>query len=513
MWYNHIGDITDMNRREEAMPRKPSSIPENVRRYRPDICTEIKEISGHYYVYTYHSIKLPSGRWGKKTDKCIGKIIPDQGFIPNKNYVNDDHPEPEDEITVLEYGQYGLIDQIARNVKRDLEGCFPLDRAGQIFAYASVLYANTFVHMDQVQDFYEQSWLSLQYKNYPFKMGRTAISSMLDDLGRRTRRVVDYEKNLLIHSSSEVAIDGHAIRSCSDENDLAETGYKFSDLGEDQVNYLMGYDINLEKPLFSRMFRGSCNDKSTIADLTELLEFNNILFVLDRGFYSEPNLKLLAGSGNSYIIPVPAHLKVFRESMAQLKYTNYFYYAAGKKHTRVQYYERKLSDTERILIFRDVDENEKCRFNYQRCIDQGKKGYTAEKLEANKEFFGVYVFQTNCTKPPKEVFEAYKKRWGIETFYQYIKNRGDFNDLKFQDYYDEQGFAFIMLVAGQIHQEMIKAQRKLHDNTTSIFDLLLKARALKLEKRGQFWQLKNARKKDLDVLEKVGFKPQERFQA
>ena len=63
------------------MPRKPSSIPENVRRYRPDICTEIKEISGHYYVYTYHSIKLPSGRWGKKTDKCIGKIIPDQGFI------------------------------------------------------------------------------------------------------------------------------------------------------------------------------------------------------------------------------------------------------------------------------------------------------------------------------------------------------------------------------------------------------------------------------------------------
>ena len=30
--------------------------------------------------------------------------------------------------------------------------------------------------------------------------------------------------------------------------DLAETGYKFSDLGEDQVNYLMGYDINLEKP-------------------------------------------------------------------------------------------------------------------------------------------------------------------------------------------------------------------------------------------------------------------------
>ena len=29
-------------------------------------------------------------RWGKKTDKCIGKIVPDKGFIPNKNYVSKD---------------------------------------------------------------------------------------------------------------------------------------------------------------------------------------------------------------------------------------------------------------------------------------------------------------------------------------------------------------------------------------------------------------------------------------
>ena len=43
-----------------------------------------------------------------------------------------------------------------------------------------------------------------------------------------------------------------------------------------------------------------------------------------------------------------------------------------------------------------------------------------------------------------------------------------------------------MLVVGQIHQEMIKALQKLHDNTTSINDLLLKARVLKMEKRGDF---------------------------
>ena len=70
-----------------------------------------------------------------------------------------------------------------------------------------------------------------------------------------------------------------------------------------------------------------------------------------------------------------------------------------------------------------------------------------------------------------------------------------------------------MLVVAQIHQKMIRALQKLHDNTTSINDLLLKARAMKMEKRGDFWNLKNDRKKDLALLEKVGFKPQERIQV
>jgi hypothetical protein len=32
--------------------------------------------------------------------------------------------------------------------------------------------------------------------------------------------------NAILNSSSAMAIDGHAIASCSDENDLGETGYK-----------------------------------------------------------------------------------------------------------------------------------------------------------------------------------------------------------------------------------------------------------------------------------------------
>ncbi len=98
-----------------------------------------------------------------------------------------------------------------------------------------------------------------------------------------------------------------------------------------------------------------------------------------------------------------------------------------------------------------------------------------------------------------------KKR--IETFYQYLKNKGDFNDLMFQDYYKEQGFSFIMLIAGQIHQTVLSAVKSLNDNTLSIEDILLMARFMKMERRGNVWNLKNARKKELKILQQLGFEP------
>ena len=158
------------------------------------------------------------------------------------------------------------------------------------------------------------------------------------------------------------------------------------------------------------------------------------------------------------------------------------------------------------MLFRS-EENEKCRFNYQHCIELGKSGYTWEKFEQSKETFGVYVLQSNAAKSAEEVFAYYKKSWRVETFYRYLKNKGDFNDLMTQNYYKEQGFSFIMLITGQIHQKMVTAVKSLDDNTISVHDILLMARCMKMERRGNNWNLKNARKRDLQILERIGFKP------
>ena len=58
-----------------------TSIPDEIKQYRPGPCTEVKLIGGHYYVYMYQSVQLASGKWGKKTGKSIGTIIPGTGFV------------------------------------------------------------------------------------------------------------------------------------------------------------------------------------------------------------------------------------------------------------------------------------------------------------------------------------------------------------------------------------------------------------------------------------------------
>lgn len=264
---------------------------------------EIKEISGYYYVYKYSAKKLSSGKWGKSSGQCIGKIVEGKGFIPNKSYTADEQFASVDEITVLEYGQYGLIYTVAAPVLKKLEQYFKADVASQIFSYATLIYANGFIHVDQVNSFYKQSWLSLKNKNLGISMGCTAIGTLLDDLARKGNRVHNYEQSMIadcITANAKIAIDGHGIRSMSDENDFAETEYKFKELKADQINLLMGYDVEKGIPLFAKLFRGSAIDKSTIEDLGKIYDFKNTLFIIDRGFFSTDNLNIFSKNGGHF---------------------------------------------------------------------------------------------------------------------------------------------------------------------------------------------------------------------
>lgn len=500
------------------MARK-SSLPDSVLQYVPCKCCRIRNDNGVYRVYKYSAIKLPSGSWSSDCGYLIGKILPEKGFFPNKRYLKELEGQGKisfpDGITDVAYGQYALLIFLSGDVLERLEKYFPFERAAQIYSYSIIMCANGFLYMDQIDDFFRESFLSVIYRNYSFKMGYTALSNLLHDLGSKSNPVRLFEQSLIDECSKEIAIDGHVVRSCSLENDLAEPGYKLNLLKAPQVNLMIAFDIRNQMPLMYRTYRGSSIDKKSVLEFLQSRHFKDTKFIVDRGFYSEPVLKAMSENNNCYIIPVPANNSNFKRIKKNLAYTSgEFVYKFGKRDSaRIVYYEERLDEKTRIIVYKDEDENNSKRKSYKQMIDLGENGYTQEKYEEYCDWWGVYFLQTTTTGTAPEVYSDYKGRWSIETFNNYIKNDACFNDLKIQDYYIQHGFDFIMLVTGIIHTKLNEAVKKLGRPSISTFDLLIKAGHMRMVREDDEWHLRNTRTKDLELIGKTGFTPQSTYLA
>ena len=499
------------------MGRK-STIPDEILQYRPCKCVRLRhDGNGVYRVYKYSAVQLSSGEWSNNWGYLIGKIIANEGFIPNKRYQRELEAQRverfSDSITDVAYGQYALLQFLSKDVLEKLKECFLPERAVQIYTYGLILCAQGFVHLDQVNEFYTESIMSLQYNNCAFKMGYDALTSLLHDLGMKGNPVKKFEQLLIDNSSKKIAIDGHVIRSCSWNNDLAESGYKMSSLKSPQINVLIAYDTEKRAPLMYRTYRGSRVDKKSVVEFLESRSFTNVKFVVDRGFFSSKVLDLMSKDGNSYIIPLQnsnSHWKRIRET---LEYSSgeFIYKVSSRETARILYYEEQIDENVRICVFKDMDENNSKRKSYQQMIDLGEEGYTKEKYDEYCEWWGVYVLQDTTKQPASSVYSDYKDRWSIETYNNYIKNDADFNNLKIQDYYCAHGFDFIMLVTGLIHARLNEAVRKLNKVSISTFDILIKAGHMRMVQHGNQWTLHNTRVKDIKLLESKGFTLSETF--
>ncbi len=458
------------------------SVPSEIRALKPK-GTMVKNINGYYYVYQFSSYRDENGKRKTKTGKCIGSIKPDIGFVPNDRYLTDS------EMTTLEYGDYAIACAVSEKVLEQLRAYFnPVD-ANQIYVVSVIHALQGFTYLRDIKKYYEMSWLSVQYPGV--KLGYDALAALYDNLGRKQTQVLSFEQSLIDTSSREVAIDGHVIASQSENNDLAEKGYRFSILNEKQINLMMAYDIQSEKPLLSRIYEGGLTDSITVRDFLRQATMRNMLFIVDKGFYSLNNIALLSENENCYIIPVPSRMNICKEAELASDKMERFVYAKGRKATVIEY-SRKEYEAFSVYAFRDKDEALMQESNYMRCLEQGRPGYTQEGLNRNRDWVGVYILQSNLTdRTPGEIFELYKKRWKIETFYNYFKNGAEYKALYQQDYYKTQGLAFIMLVSSLIHHELAVSIRKL--KTKSVQECLLDARMIKINKRNGVWTTANCK--------------------
>lgn len=175
------------------------AVPEEIRKLRPGKGTTVKKIDGNYYVYRCKSKRMENGHWGMKSGKCIGKIVPGTGFVPNESYCYE-----SDTTTVLEYGQYALVDALAQGIRQNLATCFPEKEATRLFVLAELWYVDGCVPLHQLEEFYKQSWLSLAYRDYACDMTPAGVRELLDAIGHNNKGTDAYGKTVMRGMEMEV---------------------------------------------------------------------------------------------------------------------------------------------------------------------------------------------------------------------------------------------------------------------------------------------------------------------
>lgn len=466
------------------------SVPEHIRAMKPKGAM-VKAINGNFYVYEFRSV-MRDGKRKTEMGPCVGSIKEGVGFVANGSRIKDG------EVTTLEFGQYALALANSRHVLDALAFSFnPLDAAA-IYAVAVVNCVNGAAPMKDVGRHFAMSVLSLRFPS--LKVGPDALATLLDALGRRQGGVLSFEAALCASSGPEVAIDGHAMPSSSKGNDLACPGYRRDKLGSDQINLLMAFDVKSGVPLLSRAYDGAVLDKSSVRDLLTRAELADKLFIIDNGFYGKENLEAFASNGNSYIIPLHKGLNACKKAVADAAVDGRFVYRRNRKSSVIEYREHKDPGCGRVVLYRDLNKAALEQAGYLAKLEQGAKGYTTEGFDEAKDVMGVIVLQTSREDLScEEVYCAYKRRWSIETFFDYLKNGAGFTSFGMQDYCKTQGLAFMMLVTALVHKGLEDACAKVRGK--SVDDCLLDARMVKANKIGNRWVCCNLRSRQRELFE------------
>ena len=479
------------------------SVPADIRSINRPKGTRIKNIKGRYYVYEsstkrikeYNSDGTCVSKVKTTSGKCLGRITLKDGFIPNDNKLNDD------EITVLEYGDYALA-LSSKNTLEELKRIFNLDDANQIYVAAIIMVVHGFTYMQDMSLLYNESYLKLRFPDV--RVGEEALRKLYENLGKRKTRVDAFEQQLIDGSSQKIAFDGHVIACASELNDVSAYGYKALKLNSAQINWMVAYDIGTGKPLANEFFNGSDPDKSVLSQFFDRFTFKDTLFVVDRGFNTSSNKVLLSENGNSYIMPMIQGRSDYKSVYREIKFDKRksFVYDKDGYSSLIYYYDHGECMGTRGMAFLDTTRQSAERQTYIKNINAGKKGYTESGLRESEKDFGLFLLETSDMKRhPKEIFIDYKSRWGIETFYNYVDNELDFNALYQENYCRTEGLGFVIQIAGLIHHELRLSIEEHNLNLKKAMKIL---KGLRLSKEKTTWQIKNAVKEKREIAELIG---------
>ena len=392
----------------------------------------------------------------------------------------------------------------SNHLREILEQEFGPEDGGQIFSLAS--YCAT----EGSPMYLYENWAYQTAGQNSFARSSQSLSVFLHRLGGDEKsRLRFWAKWAQRHGKNRnLVFDLSSISTYSQGMEYAEWGYNRD--GEDlpQINVGMIYSDRPGMPLGYKVYPGSVGDVSTMKNLIHHLVHDLKLayarLILDRGFFSNANIRALDAAGFDYIIPVPASLQpakeIWRETEnAFMDESQYFEFNgrlmacaqvcreyAGEYRSFMVYldFDRRRAETQNMLNklamvesrfadqnFTSQDEAENFvesvargmskMFSYRKTAKRYVIRRNPENIHRHAGKFGKLILMPkNFGTDRLSVLADYFRRDGVEKFFDTLKNEMDSKRGRVQSQQTFDGRLFVHMIGLIIYGEIQNRIRK-----------------------------------------------------
>jgi len=443
-------------------------------------------------IYIYYRTRAYRNAKGQPTNDTvlIGKKDLETGMlIPNNKYYeiyNVDYDEKlidkqVDTLTpkaILDYGNNFLLDYILEkyDINSTLKYAFP-DLYEEIATLAKYMVCEGNVY------YYCEDWCDKTYTGLSNVISSQRTSEICKAISLNKRSKF-FKRWVYAREKEEyLAYDITSISSYSTGNENVEWGYNRDNENLPQINMGMIFGESTKIPVYYNVYPGSIPDKSYLDYMlrdSEEMGLKYSKFVMDKGFFSEDNLKRLCKETLTFIVSMPNHNNIPKRIIsenARIQYDSRNSLGYGRPYAKCVtitdygfrsnvhvFFDNMKFHNESENLFNNIEKREKVLetmtakpsetrpFDKYLIFKEEKGIFTFERNsdvinEAISKFGYFLILTTDFKLTSGEVLDIYRRKDVVEKCFDNLKNAIDMNRLRTHSTESSDGKLFIAFIS------------------------------------------------------------------
>lgn len=422
--------------------------------------TELRYIRGNYYLYGVSSKWNKEKRRAQKvTGKILGKVT-ENGFIESSKHILEQEFTVKNaatstikSISTKSTGLGCFLDPLLSDVLAALKKHFSED-ANAIYC-ASLMRLAHQTPLKNMNAHLQENFLS---ESFPLvSLSDKKVSSLLKGIGSDRERINHFFREFS-RNGENILMDITAIHSKSEQMSINQRGYNAQGSFDPQANLLLLFSQSRHEPVYYRVLPGNIRDVKSVQLTLKETESTDTVFVADKGFYSDSNIKEMDQANLQYVIPLKRNSSLIDYEPIKKSGKSGFSHFFKFQDRFIFCTFRQLNEGKTLYTFLDDHlrlEEERAFLN--RIETQKEEKLTIVDFHGRIHMLGTFSIITNLEeKQPQEIYKLYKARMEVETAFDAFKNTLEADRSYMHNDQSFEGWMFINYLALLAYWRMLR---------------------------------------------------------